>query len=98
MSNTTTFNIEIEEGTETSKVFNYVYPGTGLPKNATGCSVEIIFKFDNLPNAIIYDSIQTSLIDIDGPNGVISLTIPWFSTFNKDTGPGTYTLTLTDTS
>lgn len=95
MATTLTYNIELEEGSDISKVFLYKDSSTGLPKDNTGCVVEMQIKFEYLPAPAVYRSDVSSYILLGGSDGTISVNIPWLSIFNDDLGKGTYNLYIT---
>ncbi len=95
MTTTITSNIELEEGSDIVKTFLYKDHNTGLPKDTTGCVVELQIKFEFSPVPTIYRSDVSPYILLGGSTGLIEVNVPWLTEFNTDLGKGTYNLYIT---
>lgn len=94
MSTTITSNLEIEDGSDTVKIFSVKDDSTGLPVDLSEVIAEIQISFEFMQNPIIFRSDLSPNITVSGLLGRVQVQIPWMNAFNTDYGTGTYKLYL----
>lgn len=94
MTTTIVENIEIQEGSDISKIFYVREPSTELPKDLRGCVAEIQVRFELLNEPIIYRSDVSPNITVGGLFGTIKVMLPWIAALNTNQGKGTYSIYL----